>query len=193
VILAYVVIFLAGLALLLRRDLSAIGKIPYRGGWKLITIVVALFAIQATLIVYAPGQATLQMVMLILTQLALLLLFLINRHVSGAKLFALGTTLNLVVMVANGGWMPVTPENYQYIHPERTLELETRPPSSKNILLPRSETNLWFLSDIIRVRLWRRWALSIGDVLLMVGAAQLIFQATPTKKRQRPGWSDAGQ
>lgn len=180
-VLAYLVILLVGLALLFRRDLSALGNIPYRGGWKLITIVVCLYGLQAALIVYVSGQTMLQMAILILSQVALICLLVLNRHVPGAWLFGLGIALNSVVMVANGGWMPITPEIYHYVHPERTIELQTRPPNSKNVILLRSDTRLWVLSDIIRIKLWRRWAASIGDMLLIAGVAQFIFQGTATK------------
>ena len=176
-ILAYAIILLIILALLLRRDLSALGRMPYRGGWKVAAAVVSLFMLQAALIVYVPGQSTWQMVLLILSQIVLILLLLLNHHVPGANVFALGIILNTTVMVANGGWMPVTPETQRFVHPNRPVEVYAKPPSSKNIVLPRSETRLWFLSDIIRVTLpWRRNAISIGDVLLIVGAALFIFQ-----------------
>jgi hypothetical protein len=177
VILAYAIILLIILALLLRRDLSPLGQIPYRGGWKAAAAVVGLFVLQAALIIYVPGQTVWQMVLLILSQLALVFLLLLNHHVPGAKVFALGIILNTAVMVANGGWMPVTPETQQFVHPDQPVEVYTKPPSSKNIVLARSETKLWILSDIIRVTLpWRQNAISIGDVLLIVGAALFIFQ-----------------
>jgi hypothetical protein len=177
VILAYAIILLIILALLLRRDLSALGRMPYRGGWQVAAAVISLFVLQAALIVYVPGQSTWQMVLLILSQIVLILLLLLNHHVPGANVFALGIILNTTVMVANGGWMPVTPETQRFVHPDRPVEVDVKPPSSKNIVLPRSETKLWFLSDIIRVTLpWRRNAISIGDVLLIVGAALFIFQ-----------------
>jgi hypothetical protein len=60
---------------------------------------------------------------------------------------------------------------------------QTRPGSSKNIILPQSKTHLWILSDIIPVNLlWRRTAMSLGDVLLVVGVAQFIFQSTTRKE-----------
>lgn len=178
-VLAYAVIFLIVLALLLRRDLNAIGRLPYRGGWKVAAIVAGLFFLQAVMVLYVPGQTVLQMALLILSQVALIFLFFLNRHLPGAKLFALGIILNTTVMLANGGWMPVTPETYHYVHPERTVEVQTKPPNSKNIILPRAETNLWLLSDIIHVPLpWRRNAVSIGDLLLILGVAQFIFQTT---------------
>lgn len=182
-ILAYAIIALIVLALLLRRDLSLIGQLSYRGGWKLIFAVVGLFALQAALVLYVPGQTTMQMVILNLSQIVLIFLFLLNRHLPGAKLFALGIALNVLVMGANGGWMPLTPEIYHFVRPERPIVEQARPISSKNIILPRSETNLWILSDIIPVTLpWRRTAMSLGDGLLIVGVAQFIFQVTARKE-----------
>jgi uncharacterized membrane protein len=58
-----------------------------------------------------------------------------------------------------------------------------KPQDSKNIVMARSDTNLWILSDIIPVTLpWNRYAVSIGDILLIVGAAQFIFQTTSRSK-----------
>ena len=182
-VLADAIIFLLILALLLRRDLSAIGRISYRGGWKLAAAVAGLFVLQAMMVLYVPGQTVFQLALLILSQIALVFLLLLNRHVPGAKLFALGIVLNIAVMVANGGWMPVTPEIHYFVHPDRPVELQARQVNSKDVILPRTETNLWILSDIIPVMLpWRRNAVSIGDVLLILGAAQLISQATSKQK-----------
>jgi hypothetical protein len=187
VVLAYAVIVLILLALLLRRDLSLIGQLSFKGGWKLAVLVAGLFLLQAGLVLYVPGQTAFQMVILLLSHLALILIMLINRHVAGAKLFALGIALNVIVMVANGGWMPVTPDIYHFVHPERTITIGTRPPSSKNIILPQAETKLWILSDVIPLILpRRRTAISIGDLLLVVGVAQFIFQTTSKKSRSEP-------
>jgi len=168
---------------LLRRDLSTLGQISYRGSWKFAGAVLGLFILQAVMVIYVPGQTILQMVILTSSQIALIFLFLLNHHVPGAKLFAVGIALNVLVMVANGGWMPVTPETYHFVHPDRPIVEQTKPSSSKNIILPRSETNLWILSDMIRVPLpWRRTAVSMGDVLLIMAVAQFIFQTTAKKK-----------
>ena len=184
-ILAYAVMLLIIIAFLLRRDLNAIGRLPYRGGKKLVGLIVGLFVLQATTVLYVPGQTNVQMTLLILSQLALIGFSLLNRHLPGAKVFAFGAGLNIMVMMTNGGWMPVTLETYHFVHPDRNVEVYDRPPSSKNIILPRAKTNLWILSDIIRVTLpWRRNAVSVGDVLLIVGIAQFIFQTTAGKSVQ---------
>jgi hypothetical protein len=186
-VLAEAVVFWVVLALLFRRDVGAIAHCSFRGGWKLGTLVVGLFAAQALVVLYVPGQTILQIATLILSQVALLLLVVLNRHLPGAVLFALGIVLNITVMVANGGWMPITPEAYQVIHPGRVVTLGDRPPSSKGVILPQSETRLWILSDIVAVELpWRRTAVSIGDVLLIAGTGQFIFQATARRQAALP-------
>ncbi|MCB0162772.1 MAG: DUF5317 domain-containing protein, partial [Anaerolineae bacterium] len=150
-ILIYIIIFLSCLAFLFRSDLSTIGQISFRGGWKLGLAVLGLFLLQAMLVTYMPGQAMFQMMVVIGSQALLAFLILLNRHLPGAKLFALGVILNTAVMVANGGWMPITPEAYQALGSEHTVELQARAPASKGIMLAQHETNLWFLSDVIPV------------------------------------------
>jgi hypothetical protein len=184
VILAYAALLLIVLALLLGRDLSAIGRLSYRGGWKLAGIVVGLFVSQAVTVLYVPGQRLFQAALLILSQMALVLLFILNRHLPGAKLFALGIILNTSVMAANGGWMPVTPETHHFVHPHQPVPVGGRPASSKNVVLPRTDTKLWPLSDIIRVTLpWRRYAMSMGDLLLILGTALFIFGSTSRRDK----------
>lgn len=185
-ILAYAIFFLIILALLFRRDLSALGRVSFKGGWKLIVVIAGLFLLQATLVLFASGQSMLQMSLLVLTQLALVFLFLLNHHLRGARLFALGIALNTAVMVANGGWMPITPETYKSVHPNLPpVEAGVRAPDSKNIVLPQAEAKLWILSDIIPIILpGRGWAISVGDVFLIFGAAQFIFQTTKKEAAQ---------
>ncbi len=182
-ILVHAVLILVALAgvrsLVLKRNLmTPIGQRPYRGGWKLVVSIGTLFVLQAALVVYAPGQTVLQMLVMISTHLGFLALLLLNRHIPGVKLVILGGVLNIIVVLVNGGWMPVSPETAHFVHPERPpAEVGVRPPGSKNIVLLKEDTNLWILSDIIRIIVpWRRAAVSIGDVLLVAGIAQFIFQ-----------------
>ena len=185
-ILAYAAIALIALALLFKRDLGAIGKLPYKGNWKLIAIIMGLFVLQWITVIIAEERTFLQMMLLIASHLTLILLFLINRHIAGAKLFALGIFLNTLVMVVNGGWMPVAPEMAHFVHPDRPAEVYSHPAKSKNIILPRSETNLWILSDNIPVTLpWRKNAVSIGDVLMIVAIGLFLFQPAVSKQQSR--------
>lgn len=187
-ILIYIIITLTVLTLLLRSDFSAIGQISFKGGWKLGGAILALFLLQATLVTYVSGQTMLQMIIVVGSQTLLAACILLNRHIQGAKLFALGVILNTVVMIANGGWMPITPETYQSLGAEQAVELQARAPASKGITLAQNETNLWILSDIIPVNLFgRKSAMSIGDVLILAGIAQFLLLAAPKSRPTNAG------
>lgn len=182
-IIAEAVIFLIVVAVLLRCNLGALAQLRFRGGWRFALLAAGLFAAQALIILYAPGQSAFQVATLMLSQGALLGLVILNYHVPGVALFSLGIVFNLAVMLANGGWMPITPEMYHFVHPERVIEVGSRAPDSKGIILPRDQTNLWVLSDIVPITLpWRRTAVSIGDLLLIAGAAQFIFQGAAKRR-----------
>ena len=186
-IIAYTIILMIFLALLLQRDLTAISRLPFKGGWKVAFMVAGLLFLQFVLVIFAGQRTWLEMALVILSHLAVMFVALLNRHIPGAKLFALGIVLNTLVMAANGGWMPITPAMHQYVHPDQTLAVETKPPLSKSIILSRSETRLWVLSDIIPAPLpWRRYVISLGDILLVLGAAQFIFQTTAVKETSPP-------
>ena len=126
-VLAYAAILLIIVAVLFQRDLSALGRLTYHGSWKLTLVVIGLFALQWTTVIFTAEKNLLQMLLLILSHLALIFLFLLNRHIPGAKVFALGIFLNTLVMVVNGGWMPVTPEMDQFVHPNRNTEAYATP------------------------------------------------------------------
>ncbi len=181
-ILAQALIALTGLAylksLLSQHDLiSSIAQQKYNGGWKFAAAIITIFTLQITIVIYAPGKSGYQTTILILTLLTSTSLLFLNHHLPGAKLAILGAILNITVVLANGGWMPLTPETANFIHPDRPpVELQTKPPSSKNIILNKNNTKLWLLSDIIRITLpWRNSAISIGDILLITGFAQFVL------------------
>jgi hypothetical protein len=109
-----------------------------------------------------------------------------NRHLAGVRWIGLGLLLNLGVMVANGGWMPVRPEaivrvGHTSLAP--SLASGTRVYSSKNIVLPLEETRLWFLSDVFVLA--RPFPVpsvfSIGDVFVALGVFFLIQAAMLTR------------
>ena len=85
-------------------------------------------------------------------------------------------------MVANGGFMPITPEAVARIeHQNLIVHLGgvERMSGSKGIVLPREETALWVLSDIFIIPppFPVPSAFSLGDVLVAVGAFMLLQKA----------------
>jgi multisubunit Na+/H+ antiporter MnhG subunit len=113
----------------------------------------------------------------------LLILFLgVNRRLPGVKLILVGTALNLTVILTNGGHMPVTPEalarsghlDKVYLHEDQAYVL-----GSKDIVLPKEQTHLLVLSDVLKVpgAIEVPATFSIGDVLIMIGAAWLAYRS----------------
>jgi len=92
----------------------------------------------------------------------------------------IGFLLNAVVILLNGGWMPVSPETAQKLFPGgevNTWKLGERVGFSKDILLTPESTRLWFLSDRFTLPDWIHYqvAFSIGDLLIFIGMIWLLW------------------
>jgi hypothetical protein len=141
-------------------------------------------AIQIAAIYWLRGDSYLYLQGGVLVASSLLLLPVVwrNRRSPGLALIGLGLALNLVVMVANGGFMPITSEAVARIeHQHRIIQLDgvERTSGSKGIVLPREETVLWALSDILVIPppFPVASAFSLGDVLVAVGAFIFLQRA----------------
>lgn len=114
------------------------------------------------------------------SQLFLLVFVWRNRHLPGIKVMGLGLLFNFIVIAVNHGFMPLSPETAQKLIPEGVtvdLAIGERVEYGKDILLPVSETKLWFLSDIFVLPKWfpNRAAFSAGDILLGIGSFLLLW------------------
>ncbi len=134
---------------------------------------------------------------LLMTSYVLLLVFVwLNRTSRPILLMGIGLALNLLVIVANGGFMPVSPETLSRIVPEVPTDewrIGVIHRGSKDIVLLRNQTRLWFLSDVLVLPPPWPWpsAFSIGDVLVFAGFVWLCWQAflkpTPTSSHRMKG------
>jgi len=97
--------------------------------------------------------------------------------------------MNLLVVLANGGFMPVTLEALRragLVHLALGLEPGSRLVATKDILLPRQDTRLWILSDIFVIPppLPFNTIFSLGDFFLALGAFTFfqcaMLSASPT-------------
>jgi Family of unknown function (DUF5317) len=110
-----------------------------------------------------------------------LLMFLVfvwlNRSLPGMPVLLAGLILNLLVISANGGWMPISPQTAShlpggdaggYVPGDRF--------GAKDILLMPEGTRLEILSDRFLIPPWLRYptAFSLGDVFVAVGAFWLL-------------------
>jgi hypothetical protein len=99
-----------------------------------------------------------------------------NRRIPGMALIAIGLALNIAVIAANGGHMPVLPEGARLAGQYEALAADD-PRTSKHLLMPSDQVRLWLLSDIIVIPHGVPGAvvLSIGDIALTVGIAVLCY------------------
>ncbi|MBM4430588.1 MAG: hypothetical protein FJ026_09630 [Chloroflexi bacterium] len=179
-ILAVSIVVSLAVALLRGGRFSSLLRLPLRWG----LLAVAAFAVQAFFIYQSSGRKEIgiwrwQEVLFVGSHALLLLTVWANRHLAGVTWIGLGLLFNLVVMVANGGWMPITAEALTQVgHTSLVDSLDpgTRVASSKSIILPRQETRLWILSDVLILA--RPFpvpsAFSIGDVLIATGVFFLL-------------------
>jgi hypothetical protein len=113
-----------------------------------------------------------------------------NRRVRGVPIIAVGLALNALVVGVNGGLMPQSPQTIHVKHPDETFTAGQHLPRTKDVVLPRESTRLWWLSDVLVTPegLPDRGVMSVGDVVLAVGLGWCI-QGLMLRPRRAPGSS----
>ena len=177
------------IALVSGGSLSRLATVPFKHGW------LAFLAIGLQVVaVYTHSIQGMAPILFSLSYAILIGLVWINRRLAGMPIVGLGLGLNTLVTVANGGYMPVTKEAiWRAGLTHLTYELETgaRILGAKDIILPQSQTNLWFLSDIIVLRGPFPTVFSIGDIILALGIL-LFFYGTMRRQDQAPQFGRIG-
>jgi hypothetical protein len=118
-----------------------------------------------------------------LTAAVIGMVVLLNGRLPGMRLVLAGVAANMAVITANGGLMPISAAALEGAGRIVALELSDahpgiRLPKSKDVLLPREETRLWWLSDVlVTPPIPRRKVVSPGDLLMGAGLGYLSAQA----------------
>lgn len=168
-----------------RRNQSVWQLPEFRHAW-----VVVVFFVPQLLAFYLPvtrSQMPTPVVAacLITSQIGLLLFCLFNKNLPGIPILAAGLFLNLLVISANGGLMPLSTATAAHLIPEQALTnliIGSRfSLGSKDILLSPEAIVFPWLSDRFVPPDWSpyRFAFSLGDILIDLGAFLLL--ASPSK------------
>jgi Family of unknown function (DUF5317) len=109
-----------------------------------------------------------------------------NRQIPGALLFGAGLTLNLIVITAFGGRMPVLlPHD---IDPNSAMVAALRGGLDPLHVALQHPQGLWFIGDVFAIPGFGGHAslVSIGDVLMAAGVAWLIIRCSQPQPAPKP-------
>ncbi|RKP44775.1 hypothetical protein D7Z26_26245 [Cohnella endophytica] len=152
-----------------RNGLAALSQIRIRGGWifpVLLLIQLGLYSLHEKVQLIRDYNGYMFMVIYV----AGLYMLWLNRKEKGFWWIFVGVGLNFLVMLLNGGKMPVSADAISVIDPTYAATLTDTAIASKHALLNDS-TFLPFLADIIPLTLPypRNLVISIGDVIMNFG------------------------
>ncbi|MDI6894306.1 MAG: DUF5317 domain-containing protein [Bacillota bacterium] len=110
-----------------------------------------------------------------------------NLRLPGMRLVGVGLLLNLAVIAANGGRMPVSAAALQAVGLGRLVPALASGDVPTHTLMG-DHTRLAFLGDVFRLPppYWRPCAFSLGDAVLAVGAFLLIQGLMGAGRPNRP-------
>jgi hypothetical protein len=154
--------------LLRKGNLRALSNLKLKWGWVFpLLLIVQLFVFFYQNEIKFLGQAS-ESIYIVVYLVGLLFLFM-NRHHKGFPIILVGVFLNFLVMVLNGGRMPVSIEASSLLDPSYTQAL-TDGLYGKHTILTET-TKLGFLGDIIALKepYPRTQIISIGDVIMNIG------------------------
>jgi len=157
--------------------LSQLAGLPLRGLWLVLlalVIQVLIFPLFTPEPLLAHGTAVLHGV----SYGILFLWLLLNLRVRALLVVGAGALLNLVVVFANGGYMPASAAALRVAGLAETANIAARGEIYGNIVGMSAATRLNFLGDWIPLpdALPFARAMSVGDVLIMAGLTWLLVK-----------------
>ncbi len=128
---------------------------------------------------------------LIASQVGLLLFVILNFKIPGFWLLIIGLGLNLIVILCNGGLMPISPATATTIFPNApagAMVLGERLGTGKDILLAVEQTRLWVLSDRFLIPYGQGYfvAFSLGDLFVTSGIVWVLWGMGAARKPNQP-------
>ena len=174
--------------------LSRLTNVSLRYGWAALVALVVQVVIVYLPLLRSERLWGLRAFLLLGSYVLLATVVVVNRRLPGLPLVGFGLALNLLVMLANGGYMPVTLEALQQAglaHLAQGNSDGARVLAAKDILLSRGNTRLWVLSDIFALPPPVGAVISIGDAFLASGAFVFFQRTMQPRPRESDVASDA--
>jgi hypothetical protein len=164
-------------------DLTALGRMTLR--WMPALFVTLVAQILVTTIAADMVSAELLSAVHVVTYLPAVAFVVVNRSIRGLPLLGLGGALNFAAIAANGGVMPSLPAAAAAAGHTTSSTFVNSAPSSGS--------PLWFLGDVFA---WPQPlplanVFSVGDLLLLVGAALVLHTACRQAPVQFTSWTTA--
>jgi hypothetical protein len=164
--------------------LLRLADLPLRGSW--------LAALGCAVQIIGFSMPTYRFVMLVCSAILLLTFCWINRRYAGMRIVATGIGLNMAVMLANGATMPVNPAALREMT-NIDLPAYSVIEGSKDQVLPDELATWSWLGDRLllpgpfaALAVW-----SIGDVVLIIGVARLLWHVMKGKNDDRTSYGTA--
>lgn len=167
----------AAVALLRGGSLKALADTQFDWLWLLF----AGLAIQLTAQIWAPEwlDGATGTAVIVFSNVLVVAFLIANRRMPGMVLIGLGLALNVVVIAANGA-MPVS------VSASRTAGVDPPPRGIADVEHERldEDTKLPWLADVLAIPKTHE-VFSVGDVVLGLGVAQLVYRRATWNKRPR--------
>lgn len=167
-------------------------RLPIRAGWLfLMALIVQLVSVRAVA-PGGPGEIDPRGLLFLLGYAGVLVGVTANWRVPAFRILGLGFALNLIAVAPHAGYMPISVAAYEASGQARAtddLSAGARLARAKDVVLPREQTPLWPLTDVLPVRdpAWLRGVYSPGDLIVAAGVAWLAAGAGMSRPaRQRP-------
>lgn len=166
------------IAVLIGGDVRRLSQIKIRH----LELLVAAFAVKVAVAVlgttHSQAAVTVARPLNVIGAVLLVAVVWFNRRIPGALLFGSGLTLNLIVILAFGGRMPVLlPHD---IDPNSAVLALLKGGLDPLHVALHHPQGLWFIGDIFAIPgLGGHWSLvSVGDLLMAAGIAWLIIRSS---------------
>jgi hypothetical protein len=179
------------IAVLIGGDVRRLSQIKIQH----LELLLAAFAVKVAVAIlgttHSPVAVSVARPLNVIGAILLLAVVWFNRRISGALLFGAGLSLNLIVIVAFGGRMPVLlPHDADPNSPVLVLLRGGLDPLHVALTQPQG---LWFIGDIFAIPgLGGHSSLvSIGDLLMAAGVAWLIIRCSQRAPALTPAYTSS--